>query len=133
MFMTNPQKLLTITQADAETAPGIAPVDSTFKAGYTTGTAFYTAMPGKSDLAIFQGIILNWTDIQARLVSAILAGLGIDPDMGDFIHAESGLSQLILYYHSSARQALITSLTTCNSEILPLISSLTKASHLFRG
>jgi hypothetical protein len=111
MFMMNPQKLLTITQADAKTAPGIAPVDSTFKAGYTAGAAFYAAVPDKSDLAVFQGIILDWTDIQARLVSAVLTGLGIDPDMGDFIHAESGLSQLILYYHSSARQALITSLT----------------------
>ena len=90
-------------------------------------------MPDKSDLAIFQCIILNWTDIQAWPVSAISADLEIDRDMGGFVHVESSLSQLILYYHSSARQASMPSLTACDSEILPLISSLTKASNLFRG
>jgi hypothetical protein len=92
MFIASPQTLLTITQAYTKAASGVAPVDRALSANNTAGATFYAALPGKSELTIFDHVILNRANIQAWFFGAILTDLQIDCDMGGCIHIESCLS-----------------------------------------
>jgi hypothetical protein len=92
MFTASPQTLLTITQADTKAASGVAPVDSALSANNTAGATFHAAMPGKSELTIFDHVILDRANIQTWFFCAILADLQIDCDMRGCIHIESCLS-----------------------------------------
>ena len=83
---------LSISKTDAESTPGILPINGPLGAYYPAGAALQATLPGKQNrfFVFFLGdIILHRTDVEARLVHADFATGRIDDNVSVDIDIKS--------------------------------------------